>query len=76
MGLSHLIGVIKAGVWNTCSNSHNDLPIMMHSLLPAMNMEAVLDGKLKCRADKKGERRSDGSEGVLLKERALEAGEA
>lgn len=49
---------------------------MMHSLLPAMNMEAVLDGKLKCRADKKGERRSDGSEGVLLKERALEAGEA
>lgn len=48
---------------------------MMHSLLPAMNMEAVLEGKLKCRADKKGERRSDGSDGRLRDERVLEAGE-
>lgn len=47
---------------------------MMHSLLPAMNMEAVLEGKLKCRAAKKGERRSEGSEGMLLEERVLEAG--
>lgn len=58
-----------------CSSFHTDLPIMMHSLLPAMNMEAVLEGKLKCRADKKGERRSDGSDGRLRDERVLEAGE-
>lgn len=49
---------------------------MMHSLLPAMNMEAVLEGKLKCRADKKGERRLEGSDGPLPEERVLEAGGA
>lgn len=49
---------------------------MMHSLLPAMNMEAVLEGKLKCRADKKGERRDEVSDVTLLEERLLEAREA
>lgn len=46
---------------------------MTQSLLPAMNMDAVLEGKLKCLAAKKGERRSEGSEGMLLEERVLEA---
>lgn len=72
-------GLISAGGkrWqDTCSRSHADLPMMMHSLLPAMNMEAVLEGKLKCRAAKKGERRSEGSAGTLPEGRVLEAGEA
>lgn len=48
---------------------------MMHSLLPAMNMEAVLEGNLKCRADKKGERWSEECDGALVEERVLELGE-
>lgn len=39
-----------------------------------MNMEAVLDGKLKCRAARKGESRSEESEGMLLEDRTLETG--
>lgn len=37
---------------------------MRQSLPPAMNMDSVLEGRLKCRADRKGERRSAGSEDV------------
>lgn len=35
---------------------------MRQSLAPAMNMDSVLEGRLKCRAARKGERRSAGSE--------------
>lgn len=36
--------------------------MMRQSLPPAMNMDSVLEGRLKCRAARKGERRSVGSE--------------
>lgn len=38
------------------------LPMMRQSLPPAMNMDSVLEGRLKCRAARKGESRSAGSE--------------
>lgn len=37
---------------------------MRQSLPPAMNMDSVLEGRLKCRAARNGERRSAGSEGT------------
>lgn len=36
--------------------------MMRQSLPPAMNMDSVLEGRLKCRAARKGESRSAGSE--------------
>lgn len=36
--------------------------MMRQSLPPAMNMDSVLEGKLKCRVARNGERRSAGSE--------------
>lgn len=36
--------------------------MMRQSLPPAMNMDSVLEGRLKCRVARKGERRSAGSE--------------
>lgn len=37
--------------------------MMRQSLPPAMNMDSVLEGRLKCRVARNGERRSEGSEG-------------
>lgn len=36
--------------------------MMRQSLPPAMNMDSVLEGRLKCRVARNGERRSAGSE--------------
>lgn len=36
--------------------------MMRQSLPPAMNMDSVLEGRLKCRAARKGDSRSAGSE--------------
>lgn len=42
--------------------------MMRQSLPPAMNMDSVLEGRLKCRAARKGESRSAGSvEQVLMR---------
>lgn len=38
--------------------------MMRQSLSPAMNMDSVLEGRLKCRVARNGERRSAGSEDV------------
>lgn len=39
--------------------------MMRQSLAPAMNMDSVLEGRLKCRAARKGESRSTGSEELM-----------
>lgn len=37
--------------------------MMRQSLPPAMNMDSVFEGRLKCRVARNGDRRSEGSEG-------------